>query len=104
MVKRVIVCEGDFRVFRTLEEVSEALDVSPTAVSMALGDGRTVRGLRMRWANRVFLVRSEGRWVVCVMDSRDRMVDMDGGAVIGKRKIEAVKDITATFYFSKEIW
>lgn len=104
MSKKVIVCEGDFRVFRTLGEVSEALDVSPSAVSMALGDGRLVRGLRMRWADRVFLVRSDGRWVVCIEDSRGRMVEMDGGGVIGRRKVEAVKDITAAFYYSKEIW
>lgn len=102
MSKKVIVCEGSFRVFGTLSEVSNEVGLSQGEISRALDDGRMVRGLRMRWADRVFavLIRNVG-WRICMKDARDRFV-CDGQRVKA-RDVQEVKELTGLwYYYNKE--
>lgn len=106
MGKKVIVCDGNFRVYRTLSELSGEVGVSPGELSRALDDGRPVFGRRMRWAERVFAVRVLGvGWTVCVRDSRGRLVLLgDPDRRIRMRDVEEVKDVTAVWYYGREEW
>lgn len=107
MSKDVLVRQGDFRVFRTLEEASREIGVTPGAISRAVSEGRDVGGARMRWADRVFAVtdRKSGRVFVAVKDARGRkFIPVDGGGAVSVKDASVVRDITVAWYFPKEEW
>lgn len=104
MSKKVLVFDMKLPVYRTLEDAAKEFDVSPGLISMAANGCKDVCGVRVRWADRVFVLQmKDGSYVVAVKDQRGRkFLDLHGMTPVRKRDIERVKDITASWYFSKE--
>lgn len=109
MGKMVIVSKslktGEKRVFETQEEASEALGVSSTSLSIACNDGRETKGYLVRRAERIYLVRlrAHNLWMVCVRNARGAYVEMGNPyRKIVPREYDAVRDVTAGWYFQEE--
>lgn len=101
-MKRVIVSDFGARVYASLSEAAEAIGVSCTAVTLAIRDGRTVKGTRVRWAERIFAVLDgEGEWRVCSVSSDNKRYVPLGENKRGFSVADAksVKEITASWYF-----
>ena len=105
MGKKVIMCEAGKRLYRTLEEASEDFVLSPGEISRRISSCEPVLGGRARWADRVFAVRlKDGRFVICIRDSRNRLVTLDGKEKLRNRDVVEVRDITVAWYYPKEEW
>lgn len=104
MSKKVLVFDGKMPVYRTLEDASADFGVSAGAISMAANGCKEVCGMRVRWADRVYVVRlKDRRHVLAVKDQHGRsFLCIDGLWKIGKRDIDWVRDITASWYYPKE--
>lgn len=101
MGKRVLVSAGKIRVYGGLEEAAEALGVTPVAVSKAVKDRRECQGVRLRWAERVYAVKTmDGVWHIAGMSSDNRKYVLldDMGGHIRKSDVERVKEITAGWH------
>ncbi len=101
MGKRVLVSAGKIRVFVGLEEAAEALGVTPVAVSKAIKEDRECQGVRLRWAERVYAVKTkDGVWHIAGMSSDNRKYVLldDMGGHIRKSDVEREKEITAGWH------
>ena len=96
-----MISTGGVRVFGGLEEAAGALGVTPVAVSKAIKEGRECCGVLLKWAERVFAVKTkDGVWHIAGMSSDNRryvLLDDSGGSV-KKSDVEKVKDITAGWH------
>lgn len=104
MAKKVIIVNsGENRVFETLEEASREVGVNPSTLSRAINEAGEYRGMRLRYGDRVFVLRLKGRmdWVVATENSRRTgyIVVGDPARKLSKREVAAVKDITASWYY-----
>lgn len=101
MSKRVIVRLDGKGVYGTLEEAGEALGVQPSNVSRAITETGKVRGVPLKWVDRVFAVRTrDDRWTVAVMNNRNSAylpVSQVEPKVMARDVVE-VKDLTAVWY------
>ena len=108
MAKQVLVASGLPRVFKTLEEASEALGVSGSSISRSMNECRECQGHMFRYVNRVFAVqlKAGGEWRIVTRDSRNSgyILIEDAGKRIRQSDVSRVKDVTAVWYFSKEEW
>ena len=101
MGKRVLISTGSVRVFGGLEEAAGALGVTPVAVSKAIKEDRECQGVRLRWAERVYAVKTkDGVWHLAGMSSDNRRYVLldDMGGTVKKSDVEKVKDITAGWH------
>ncbi|MBO7510004.1 MAG: hypothetical protein J6T35_02370 [Bacteroidales bacterium] len=101
MSKRVLVDTVGRRVFRDLEEAAEALGVTAVAVSKAVKDQRECQGARLRWAERVYAVKTfGGNWYVVGMSGDNRRyVRLDElGGYVKKSDVAIVKELTVAWY------
>lgn len=92
------------RVFRTLEEVSEATGQSVKAVSIGIIDRGKVGDTPARWAYRVYALKiRSGEWVIAMLNSRgNAYMRVDTGAIVKKAAVMEVRDVTSAWYFPKE--
>lgn len=102
MAKQVIVAPG--HVFENLEEAAAFLGVNIGTVSRAIRDVRPINNIPLRYADRVYVVKMkhQAEWVAAVMDSSNRRFIAVGQSLrkIQKKDVDAVKDITASWYFN----
>lgn len=103
MAKQVIVSDGERKIFATLAEAAAWFGVTPSGLSRAIYEKGMVKGVRVRYAQRVFAVkvRSDGRWVIAQMNIRNtHYVPLNPGEPQVKlRDAEDVKELTASWYF-----
>lgn len=101
MSKRVLVDTVGNRVFRDLDEAADALGVTSVAVSKAVKEQRECRGAKLRWAERVYAVKTfGGSWHVVGMSGDNRKyVKLDElGGYVKKSDVALVKELTLAWY------
>lgn len=87
--------------FSGLEEAADALGRTQVAVSRAVKEGRECQGVRLKWAERVYAVKTkDGVWHIAGMSSDNRRYVLldDSGGTVKKSDVEKVKDITAGWH------
>jgi len=109
MAKLAIVTKcletGEKRVFSTLEEASAALGVSTTSLSLACVDSRPTKGYLVRRAERVYALRMRSckTWIVCAQNAHGAYIEMGNPyRKVSKKEYDAVRDLTAGWYFQEE--
>ena len=102
MAKQVIVAPG--HVFENLEEAAGFFECNIGTVSRAIRDVRPLKGLLVRYANRVYVIKMKGaeEWIAAVLDSSGRRYITIGQSLrkVQKKDVAGVKDITACWYFT----
>ena len=101
MSKRILLSMRDFRMFSGLDEASEALGVTPVAVSKAVKECRECQGALLRWVERMYAVKVKGGgWVVAGLsgDNRRYVAPGDMPVIIKRSDVEKVKEITPCWY------
>ena len=101
-MKSVLIVRGKYDVYSGLEEAAQALGVTPVAVSLAVKDHRPIKGVELRWAERIFAVylRGSGEWRIATRRNGNRgWLPIDGRGAVPARDVERVKDITAAWYY-----
>lgn len=87
--------------FSSLEEAADALGRTQAAVSRAVKEGLECCGVLLRWAERVYAVKTkDGVWHLAGMsgDNRRYVLLDDLGGTVKKSDVEKVKDITAGWH------
>ena len=101
MSKQVLVRLDGLGVYEGLEEAAAALQVAPASVSRAIRDSGAIRGVQLKWVDRVYAVKEKGGdWKVVVMNSRNTayLPVSQVGPAIKPRMVEAKKDLTQVWY------
>lgn len=105
MSKKAIIIDNGKRVFRTLEDASREMGISPGEVSSAIADRGEVCGRRAVWGYRVYALRLlDGRWVVGMEQARRSGYSLVGedGAFVSGRAVAERREVTSCWYLNRE--
>lgn len=105
MSKKVLVRLDGEGFYGTLESASEAFGMTPGNISRAVSETGKVRGVPVRWADRVYAVKEKGGdWRVMVLNSRNTAylpVSQVGNRVL-VRDVEEKKELTLAWYLQSD--
>lgn len=100
-MKKVLVRLDGSGYYETLEDAAVDLGMTPGNVSRAVTENGMAKGVRMRWVDRVFAVRTrDAEWRICVMGARnDKYIPMrQVERAIPKKDVVEVKELTAAWH------
>lgn len=105
MSKTVLVRLDGQGVYETLEEASKVFDMASGNISRAVSESGKVKGVKVRWAERVWAVREKrsGRWVVAILNARNTWYVplCQSEPRIKAGDVDMVKDLTRVWYADK---